>query len=259
MNFDSDLGDNYRALAPVYDRLNDEIDYEAWACFAEHCMDLFCKERPSLVLDLACGTGSMTIAMAKRGYEMIGIDASPDMLAVAYDRATDAGQHILFLEQDMRSFELYGTVGAVLCCLDSLNYLTGDGELAQCFSLVHNYLDPGGLFFFDVNTPHKFQTVYGDCAYVLEDQDGEIFCGWQNHYEEETRLCTFALSVFSRQPSGAYLRRDEIQTERCYTKEEITEALAASGMELLGIFGDYNACPAGDTHERWYFCARAIK
>lgn len=251
--------DGYGAVAPVYDRLNAEIDYTAWAAFAERCIEKFCRKRPALVLDLACGTGRMTIAMAERGYDMIGVDGSADMLAVAYDRAAAAGRQILFLQQDMRSFELYGTVGAVLCCLDSLNYLTGDGELALCFSLVHNYLEPDGLFFFDVNTPHKFACVYGDEAYILEDEEGGTFCGWQNRYDPESGLCEFALSVFTENKNGTYTRRDEVQTERCYTMEQITASLQAAGMELLGVYGDFAFTPADAAQDRWYFCARAIK
>ena len=111
----------YTAIARVYDKLNKEIDYAAWADFFEACFDRYLKERPKLMLDLACGTGSMTIELAKRGYDMIGIDGSADMLSEAFTRAQGLPP-ILFLQQDMRSFELYGTVGAVSCCLDSLTH-----------------------------------------------------------------------------------------------------------------------------------------
>lgn len=130
---------------------------------------------------------------------------------------------------------------------------------------MHNYLDPGGLFLFDMNTPHKFRTVYGNNAYVLEaerpEEDGgtDIFCAWQNFYDEKTRVCDFDLSIFEEQPDGSYLRSDEHQQERCYDLEEIRSALATSGMELLGLFSDYRfSAPTGQT-ERWYFAARAIK
>ena len=204
------------------------------------------------------------ILPAERGYDMIGVDGSADMLSRAY-AAKPEDSNVLFLEQDMRSFELYGTVGAVVCCLDSLNYLLGNGDLAACFRTVHNYLDPGGLFLFDMNTPHKFRTVYGNNAYVLEaerpEEDGgtDIFCAWQNFYDEKTRVCDFDLSIFEEQPDGSYLRSDEHQQERCYDLEEIRSALATSGMELLGLFSDYRfSAPTGQT-ERWYFAARAIK
>ena len=123
--------DNYGAISTIYDNINARVDYKAWADFFEKCFDKFLVERPELVLDLACGTGSMTLELASRGYDMIGVDGSSDMLNVALDRKYDMElpRDVLFLLQDMREFELYGTVGAITCCLDSVNYLTGEGEL----------------------------------------------------------------------------------------------------------------------------------
>ena len=261
--------EGYNAIARVYDKLNAEIDYGAWADFFEQCFDRFLKAHPELVLDLACGTGSMTRALSARGYDMIGVDGSAEMLAEAYAQKTE-GDSVLYLQQDMRTFELYGTVGAVTCCLDSLNYLLDDGDLARCFATVHNYLDPDGLFLFDMNTPYRFRTVYGNCAYVLEDElvwdegtDGEeraaIYCGWQNTFHPETGLCDFDLSLFEEMPDGSYRRSDEHQRERCYSMEEITSALQEAGMELLGVWSDYRFSAPTDTTERWYFAARAIK
>ena len=159
---------DYGAIARVYDKFNrEEINYSAWADFIEKIFDRFSPHKPELVLDLACGTGTMTRELARRGYDMIGVDASADMLSEAY--CNGDGERILYLNQDMRSFELYGTVGAVVCCLDSLNYLVNDGDLGTTFATVHNYLDPDGLFIFDMNTPYKFENIYSDNAYVLED------------------------------------------------------------------------------------------
>ncbi len=260
--------EGYRALARFYDCLNAEIDYPAWADFIEACFRRYLPAAPNLVLDLACGTASMTAELAKRGYDMIGIDGSADMLCEAYARTSGAGG-ILFLQQDLRSFELYGTVGAVTCCLDSLNYLLGDGELKHCFHLVHNYLDPGGLFVFDMNTPYRFRTVYASNAYILEgelppvagtdDQPTAVFCGWQNAFHPETGICEFDLSLFEECEDGSYRRADEHQRERCYSMEEIVNALQTSGMELLGVFSDWNFASPTETTERWYFAARAVK
>ena len=133
--------EGYSAIAGVYDRLNKDIDYSAWAAFFEKCFEKY-EIKPELVLDLACGTGRMTRELAGRGYDMIGVDGSADMLSEAY---SEGGEGMLYLLQDMREFELYGTVGATVCCLDSLNYLLGDGELERVFSLVHNYSDPDAL------------------------------------------------------------------------------------------------------------------
>ena len=256
--------DNYGAISTIYDKVNSHIDYSAWADFIEKCFDKYLGTRPSLLLDLACGTGSMTLELAKRGYDMIGVDASPDMLNVAYDRKFDLEleNDVLFLLQDMREFELYGTVGAVTCCLDSLNYLTEDTDLEKCFSLVHNYLDPDGLFLFDVNTPYKFENVYGSNSFVYEEDDcGEdSFCIWQNYYDKDTKLCDFSLTVFEKLEGGEdYSRRDELQTERCYNRAEIEKALTENGFEILGFYSDFNFSPIAPTDERWYVAARAKK
>ncbi len=261
--------EGYGAIARVYDKLNAEIDYEAWASFVEACFDRFLPQRPALLLDLACGTGSMTLPLARRGYDMIGVDGSAEMLAEAYARA-EGVEGILWLLQDMRSFELYGTVGAITCCLDSLNYLLSPKDLEQCFACVHNYLDPNGLFLFDMNTPYKFQHIYGDNAYVLEEElvwdagtpteeRAAVYCGWQNHFDPTTRICDFDLSLFEELENGSYRRSDEHQQERCYTLEEITSALEKAHLELLGVWSDWQFSPINDTTERWYFCVRAIK
>ena len=165
--------DGYSAIARVYDKLNKDIDYKKWADFFEECFSRFLKERPEIILDLACGTGRMTRELATRGYDMIGVDGSADMLGEAY---ASGGEGILYLMQDMRELELYGTVGATVCCLDSLNYLLKNEELSKTFALVHNYSDPDGLFIFDVNTPYKFENIYGDNSYVYElDSEEERF------------------------------------------------------------------------------------
>ena len=259
--------DGYRALAQVYDRLNAEIDDRGWADFVESCFSCYLKQKPELLLDLACGTGSMTLALAERGYDMIGVDGSMDMLSVAYERAAERDEPSpLFLLQDMRTFELYGTVGAVTCCLDSINYLLSEDDVRRCFACVHNYLDPDGLFLFDVNSPYKFKHIYGDNAYVLEDEwtdeDGierSAYCGWQNHFDEQTGICEFDLSVFERNENGSYARADEQQRERCYDEATLRGLLEQTGFSVLGIFSDYDRSPITDTSERWYFVARCNK
>ena len=256
--------DNYGAISSIYDNINAHLDYSAWADFFEKCFDKFLSECPELVLDLACGTGSMTFELAKRGYDMIGVDGSSDMLNVAYDRKYDLElpRDVLFLLQDMREFELYGTVGAITCCLDSVNYLTGDGELNKCFALAHNYLDPDGLFLFDINTPYKFENVYASNTYVYEEEvcGNDSFCVWQNYYDAESHICDFSLTVFEREEgSEAYSRRDEVQCERCYSRNEIEKSLKDNGFELIGFYSDFNFTPAKDTDERWYVVARAKK
>lgn len=253
----------YSSISEIYDKINAEVDYRAWADYFEECFDRFLPSRPGLILDLACGTGSMTLELASRGYDMIGADGSDAMLTRALDNAYDRGiSDVLFIHQDMQSFELYGTVGAITCCLDSINYLTDKEDLIKCFSSVHNYLDPDGLFLFDVNTPYKFENVYSDNSYIHEVYDEELslncYCGWQNEFDRNTGLCNFYLSVFTEK-NGVYTREDEVQTERAYDMSEIKDALTKCSFELIGLYSGYGFEEICDTTERWHFVARAKK
>ena len=284
--------DGYSAIASAYDRFNADVDYERWSEFLEACFERFLPAKPEIVLDLACGTGRMTFPLADRGYDMIGIDGSADMLAEAHDKSADRTDRLfeeacerlgidpdgldtdaameelarhpapLFLQQDMRDFELYGTVDATVCCLDSLNYLCGDGDLLACLKCVHLYLAPGGLLVFDVNSPYKFAHTYGNNAYILEDEDENgraVFCGWQNEYDPATRLCKFYLSLFAENEEGVYVRSDEEQTERCFDEKELLGALDAAGFDLCGMYADFDFSPVTETAERWYVVARTRK
>lgn len=246
----------YELLAPFYDRLNGGLDYESWADYVETNFSRF-PGRVQDVLDLGCGTGNSTLPLARRGYGMIGVDASAGMLSVAQRRAAKEGLSILWLQQDMRAFELYGTVEAVTCCLDGVNHLLTPSDLAACFALVHNYLVPGGLFFFDVNSPYKFAHVFGDNAYILEE--GKVLCAWQNCYRKEAKLCDFYISLFREEKDGRYTRTDTIQQERMYTPLALQRALHAAGMELLAVHGDLAGNPPTEQTERLYYIARAVK
>ena len=146
--------------------------------------------------------------------------------------------------------------------LSKINYLLEEKEVLQTFSLVHNYLDPDGLFIFDVNSPRKFEKVYSDNAYILEDENDEgsaIFCGWQNQYDKETGICDFYLTLFEEDEEGAYIRSDEHQRERCYTMEQIRSALDKANLEFISVFADYDFKEISDEDDRWYIVARAKK
>ncbi len=262
------MTEGYDVIAGVYDKLNKDIDYGRWADYIESMFDRYLSERPELVLDLACGTGSMTSELAKRGYDMIGVDGSEQMLSVATERAyVNFGEEneyrlpILYLLQDMRDFELYGTVGAVISCLDSINYLTCDGDMEKCFRCVHNYLDPDGLFIFDVNSIYKFENIYSDNAYILEEEidEASVFCTWQNFYDRKSGICDFYLTLFSEDEDGKYIREEEHQKERAYSLEALKKTLCECGFEWLGAFSDYSFGEIKNDSERWYIAARAIK
>lgn len=250
---------SYTSLAPVYDKLNADIDYAGWADFIEAQFKLYSGKKISSVLDLACGTGSMTVELASRGYDMTGIDLSEEMLAVARAKCDRSRfRHpVLLVRQNMVDFELYGTVDAIVCCLDSLNYLTKTEDLRRTFMHVHNYLEPDGLFIFDMNAPAKFERVYADNAYILEDEG--ILCAWQNAYNKKSRLCDFYLSIFLEANDGRWQRLDEEQRERCYSLRTVKKLLSECNLELCSVYAGTDMSSVDSDTERWYFTARAKK
>ncbi|MBE6725283.1 MAG: class I SAM-dependent methyltransferase [Ruminococcaceae bacterium] len=244
----------YGALAPVYDRLNRDVDYSAWADYMETCFRLYMEKKPELVLDLACGTGAMTFELARRGYDMTAVDISEEMLAEAEAKARALGiRDILFLQGDMTDFELYGTVQAVVCTLDGVNHLTSREELDACLALVSNYLEPGGVFLFDLNTPAKFRTVYADRDYILED-DGAVCC-WRNRLNKKGDAVDFFLTVFEEQENGLWKRTDDVTRERAWGLRAIRNALERAGLDLLSVSSDYQMTPPDERTERWYIAA----
>ena len=254
---------SYEITAEFYDSINAHVDYTAWSDFIEKALLLYCRERPELVLDLGCGTGTLMLELARRGYDMTGVDSSPEMLAKARENAESAGiENVLWLCQDMSAFELYGTVDAVISTCDSLNYLTKTDELRRCFSLVHNYLVPDGVFIFDIASRGRYMHVYKERDFVIDG--GDVYCGWQNFYNERTGLAEFYLSYFVRE-GELWRRYDETQRQRCRTVRSMKNELSRAGFEVLGIFRDMSmtALGKGDEdsgeYERIYFAARVKK
>lgn len=248
----------YDLLAPFYDKINADIDYSLWADFIEDIVEKYGSRYPELWLDLGCGTGKMTLELARRGRDMTGVDYSPEMLNIARDLADDEGlSNILWLCQDIRDFELYGTVDVCISCLDTINHLITPKDLDKCLSLVHNYLAPDGLFIFDINGKYKFENIYADNSYVMEE-DGAM-CIWQNYYNESTNKCNFYISLFEQRGDGLYERYDEEQTERMYTLRSIKKHLQDNSLEYIGAFSDYGFTPASDESERIYIVAKCKK
>lgn len=247
----------YDLLSRVYDSINSDIDYGTWADFIEKIIEREAKARPELVLDLGCGTGKMTLELASRGYDMTGIDYSPDMLDVARDAAEEQGADVLWLCQDMREFELYGTVDLTVSCLDCINHLTRPSDVEKTFKLVHNYLIPDGLFIFDINGKYKFENIYADRSYVMEEQGG--VCIWQNNYDEKKKICDFYITLFEECEDGRYERYDEEQRERMYTLAEMKRMLEKSNLEFIGAYSDFEFTEATDMDERIYIVARCKK
>jgi len=260
----------YTVLASYYDALNAGADYKAIAKFCDAAVKKWGLPESKLAVDLACGTGSVALELSALGYDMIGIDRSEQMLAAAASKAPPSGANILWLQQDMSEFELYGTVGLIVSALDSINYLTEPYKLERCFKLVHNYLDPGGLFVFDVNTKYKFEKVYACRDFVLES-DG-VLCAWRSEYSPRSGICKFYLSIFTDEGGGLWRRQDEVQTERYWSGRKLRAMLADAGFELCAVVDGYNpealeGAPAdklpllsiSDCDERHCYVARAVK
>lgn len=245
----------YGPFAEVYDEFMQDVSYEQWADYMERLWQTHGKH-PKLVLDLACGTGSLCVELSKRGYEMIGADISEEMLNQARDKAEQAGQSILFLEQDMREFELYGTVDVILCTCDSLNYLLEEEDVRQVFRLVDNYLNPGGLFLFDVNTEYKFREIMGDRVQAETYEDAAYI--WQNYYYEEERVNEYQVTFFRKQ-GDLYRREEEVHYEKAYDPEQLKRWLEEAGLRVLGMYDGFTQEAPHAASERICFVAAEQK
>lgn len=256
----------YTGFAAVYDTFMDNVPYREWG---EYIHSMLCEKgvKDGLVLDLGCGTGTMTEILAGYGYDMIGADNSEDMLELAMEKRIQSGHDILYLLQDMREFELYGTVRAVVSVCDSLNYITDPEDLENVFRLVNNYLDPGGIFLFDFNTEYKYREVMGDCT-IAEDRGVCSFI-WDNYYYEEERINEYDLTLFVRETGQPdpdtdepdkegqlYRRYTETHYQRAYTLEEMQRLLEKAGLVFEAAYDMDTKEVPGDTSERICVIAR---
>jgi 2-polyprenyl-3-methyl-5-hydroxy-6-metoxy-1,4-benzoquinol methylase len=244
---------SYSSFARYYDSLTHNVEYERRA-------DYFCEilqkygHNPGITLDLACGTGSLTLALAKRGLDVYGADNSPAMLSVAQQKAAGAGLDLLFLCQDMRDLDLYGTVDTVVCALDSINHLTGENDVRRAFDRVSLFLNSGGYFIFDLNTMYKHRHILADHVFIYDKED--VYCVWQNHFNEKTYRVGITLDLFGRGEDGSYRRSTEQFYERAYEEEQIVSLLSQSGMEMVGLFDDLSFREPDEQSERVVFAAR---
>ncbi len=237
----------YTEFADIYDKLMSDVEYEKWADFY---IEIFKKYNlsPKLVLDLGCGSGTLTKIMSDRGFDMTGIDSSLAML----NKAREKDEGILFLNQDMTDFELYGTMGAILSSLDCINYITEEEKLLKTFSLVYNYLDYDGVFIFDINTPYKLKNILGGNTYTY-DENG-VFYAWESIYED--KLCDFYLTIFTKEENGAYSKIEEYQTERAWSLAEIKKLLKKAGFSDIKLYGDKTFNKPKTKEERIFITAR---
>ncbi len=242
---------SYSSFAYIYDSLTTDVEYEKRADYLEELFKKHFDKKPELICELGCGTGTMCNILSDRGYDMIGIDMSESMLDVAMQKSV--GKNILYLNQDMRSFELYGTVDVIICLLDSFNYITDIEELEHIFKLCKNYLNPNGLLIFDINTKYKFENVLADNIYTYDTD--EVYYVWENNYDPENKLCEFFLTFFVEN-DGVYERIDEYHVEKCYDDCEIENALEKAGFNKAEKYGDLTLNMPKNTEERVFYLVK---
>ncbi len=244
----------YTSFAAVYDTFMDNIPYEEWGVYLKSLLKEY-DVKNGLVLDLGCGTGTMTEILAEDGYDMIGVDNSEDMLEIAMEKKVESGHDILYLLQDMREFELYGTVNAVVSICDSVNYITEEEELVEVFRLVNNYLDPKGIFIFDFNTEYKYREILGDCT-IAENREECSFI-WDNYYYEEEKINEYELSLFiQEEDSELYRKYEETHFQKAYTYETMRRLIEESGLEFVTAYDAFTHVKPTEKSERIYMIAR---
>ena len=244
----------YTSFAAVYDVFMDNIPYEEWSEYLKNLLKEYQVE-DGLVLDLGCGTGNMTELLADSGYDMIGIDNSEEMLEIAMQKRMESGHDILYLLQDMREFELYGTVKAIVSICDSINYITEEEELLEVFRLVNNYLDPKGVFIFDFNTTYKYSEILGNQT-IAEDREDCSFI-WDNYYYEEEQINEYELSLFIREgESNLYRKYQETHFQKAYDLDTIKNLIEQSGLEYVTAYDAFTKNAPCNESERIYVIAK---
>ena len=242
----------YEALAGVYDTLTEDVGYERRGDYLEK---LFQKSRVPVhtVLDLACGTGGMTSVLTERGYELIGVDQSPDMLAAAQEKAAGlTGIPPVFICQSMPELDLYGTVDAAICCLDSINYLTNPRDVQKTFQRLHLFIAPGGMLIFDILTPGHLQGLDGQ---VFLDEREDVYCVWRSSFEKRSGICSYWMDIFTRREDGGWNRAGEEHRQRAYEVDELRAWLMDAGFTRVRTFGDCRMAAPRENEQRIFFSA----
>lgn len=243
----------YGGFARYYDRLTENVDYSSIADAVERYASRFGGRR-GILLDAACGTGSLCEQLAQRGFDVIGTDGSELMLGEAMNKKFESGLPIQYLCQDMTELDMFGTVDVTVCTLDSVNHLPDKAAVKRFFERVSLFAYPDGLFIFDVNTLYKHREVLAQNAYTF-DMDG-FFCAWQNQFNEADGSVSIYLDIFEEQGNGSYSRVSESFTEQVWSDEEITEMLSDAGMTVLARYDGYTDEPLRDNSERAVYVAK---
>lgn len=243
----------YGQFACYYDLLTQNVGYEERGRYFHQILEQYGK-RSGILVDLACGTGSLSEFFAGLGYEVIGVDASEDMLEIAQEKKLESGSDVLYLCQRMQELDLFGTVDVVLCALDSLNHITEESELRQVLERVSLFLNEDALFVFDVNTVYKHEAILADQTFVY-DLD-EVYCVWQNRLREQ-HLVEITLDLFEYDSEqDVYERYQECFAERAYEAEKLAGWLEEAGLEILAIYGDDSFAPPEENTQRAVYVCR---
>lgn len=272
------MSESYTDFAQVYDEFMDETPYELWRDRIVNAIEEYGISKPmnhgdieketvseedileserNLVVDLGCGTGTLTELMYSEGYDMIGIDMSDAMLEKAIEKKAESNSEILYLNQDMRELELYSTVGTVISVCDSINYLTEEDDVSTTIGLVHNYLYPNGLFIFDFNTDYKYREVIGD-ATIAENRDDCSFI-WENFYDPEEKINEYDITIFVKKDNDLFRKFSETHFQKGYDKEQMAQILTDNGFEIIKMIDSDTEEDANEFSERIFVVARCIK
>ncbi|HZK35042.1 MAG TPA: class I SAM-dependent methyltransferase [Bacillota bacterium] len=242
----------YRDFAYVYDELMQDVDYDRWADHIEKIFNRFAV-KPEKIVDLACGTGSITNRLAARGYNMTGVDISQDMLSVAREKARKSGLNVPYIHQDIRSLDLHGPLDAVVCMCDGLNYIIKKDALRQVLCKAREYLKPGGVLLFDISSYYKLSQILGNN--IIVDTEGDTNLVWCNSYSDKSQILQMDLTFYVRQ--GDYFRRFyETHLQRAYKSKELKNLLVESGFSDIALFSDFGMEAPDNNSQRIFFYAR---
>ncbi len=243
----------YTGFADVYDMFMDNIPYGEWCDYLTGLLKEYGAE-DGLVLDLGCGTGTLTRLLADQGYDMIGVDLSGEMLELAMEKEAEEPKGILYLMQDMREFELYGTVRAIVSICDSMNYILDEEDFTEVLRLANNYLDPGGVFIFDLNTLYKYRDTMGETTIAENREEGSFI--WENYFDEDEQINEYDLTLFIREEDGRFRKYEETHYQRAYELSEVKRMIEEAGMEFVSCYDAFTRQPPRADSERVYFIVR---
>lgn len=247
----------YSVFARYYDQLTANIDYKGRAEYFGQIIRRFDQTDNNILLDLACGTGSISQEMARQGFDVIGVDLSDEMLGIAIEKKFDSGLNIQYLCQDMRNIDMFGTIGITICALDSINHLSTAEDVRQVFEKVALFAEPKGLFIFDVNTLYKHRNILANNTFTYETDS--VYCVWENSLDPKTDEVKMELVFFEKEENGLWSRSSDSFSEKAYSEELIEQLLDECGLELVAKYGDDSFEPPKEDSQRIVYVARSRK